>query len=40
LPGGVTLDAQQMKEEAKEEILRLEEESRNNFEMPVLDMIG
>jgi len=40
LPGGVTLDAQQMKDEAKEEILRLEEESRNNFEMPVLDMIG
>lgn len=40
LPGGVTLDGQQMKDEAKEEILRLEEESRLNFEMPVLDMMG
>ena len=40
LPGGVTLDAQQMKDEAKEEITRLEEESRLNYEMPVLDMIG
>jgi hypothetical protein len=40
LPGGVTLDGQQMKDEAKEEILRLEEESRLNYEMPVLDMMG
>jgi hypothetical protein len=36
----VTLDGQQMKDEAKEEILRLEEESRLNYEMPVLDMMG
>jgi hypothetical protein len=40
LPGGVTLDAQQIKQEAQEEIQRLEEESRLNFEMPVMDMIG
>jgi len=40
LPGGVTLDAQQIKQEALEEIQRLEEESRLNFEMPVMDMIG
>ena len=40
LPGGVTLDASQMKQEAQEEIQRLEEESRLNHEMPVLDMIG
>jgi len=40
LPGGVQLDASQMKSEAQEEIRRLEEESRLNHEMPVLDMIG
>ena len=40
LPGGVTLDASQMKSEAQEEIQRLEEESRLNHEMPVMDMIG
>lgn len=40
LPGGVTLDAAQMKSEAQEEITRLEEESRLNFEMPVMDLMG
>lgn len=40
LPGGVTLNSEQMKTEAKEEITRLEEESRLNFEMPVMDMMG
>ena len=40
LPGGVTLDAQQIKTEAQEEITRLEEESRLNFEMPVMDLMG
>jgi hypothetical protein len=40
LPGGVTLDGSQMKQEAQEEIQRLEEESRLNYEMPVMDMIG
>ena len=38
--GGVTLDAQQIKTEAQEEIIRLEEESRLNFEMPVMDLMG
>ena len=40
LPGGVELDASAMKQEAQEEILRLEEESRLNQEFPVMDMIG
>jgi len=40
LPGGVTLDASTIKQEALDEIRRLEEESRLNFEMPVADMIG
>ncbi|SVA94453.1 uncharacterized protein METZ01_LOCUS147307 [marine metagenome] len=40
LPGGVELNAEQMKTEAQEEITRLEEESRLNYELPVLDMIG
>ena len=35
-----TLNAEQMKTEAQEEITRLEEESRLNYELPVLDMIG
>ena len=35
----MTLDAQTMKEEALE-IQRLEEESRLNYELPVMDMIG
>lgn len=40
LPGGVELDAGQMKTEAQEEITRLEEESRLNHEMPVMDLMG
>jgi hypothetical protein len=40
LPGGVTLDGSQMKSEAQEEITKLEEESRLNYEMPVMDMMG
>ena len=40
LPGGVELDASQIKTEAQEEITKLEEESRLNHELPVLDMIG
>jgi|TARA_B110000444_G_scaffold150545_1_gene140872 hypothetical protein len=40
LPGGVTLDGQQMKQEAQEEITRLEEESRLNHDMLPMDMIG
>ena len=40
LPGGVTLDGQQLKQEAQEEITRLEEESRLNHDMLPMDMIG
>ena len=40
LPGGVTLDSERMKTEAQEEITKLEEESRLNYEMPVMDMMG
>ena len=40
LPGGVTLDGQQLKQEAQEEIQRLEEESRLNHDMLPMDMIG
>ena len=40
LPGGITLDGQQMKQEAQEEIQRLEEESRLNHDMLPMDMIG
>ena len=40
LPGGVTLDGQQIKQEAQEEIQRLEEEARLNHDMLPMDMIG
>ena len=40
LPGGVTLDGQQLKTEAQEEITRLEEEARLNHDMLPMDMIG
>lgn len=40
LPGGVTLDAAGIKQEATDEIRRLEEESRLNFEMPIADLVG
>ena len=40
LPGGVTLEPDNIKSEALEEKTRLEEESRLNYEMPVLDMMG
>ena len=40
LPGGVTLDAERMKQEAQDEITRLEEESRLNFDMMPLDLMG
>ena len=40
LPGGVTLDGTQMKQEAQEEIQRLEEESRLRHDMLPMDMIG
>ena len=40
LPGGVQLDASEMKAQAQEEITKLEEESRLNYELPVMDLMG
>ena len=40
LPGGVQLDADNMKSQAQEEITKLEEESRLNYELPVMDLMG
>ena len=40
LPGGVTMDSADMKSQAQEEITKLEEESRLNYELPVMDMMG
>ena len=40
LPGGVTLSAAEMKSQAQEEITKLEEESRLNYELPVMDLMG
>ena len=40
LPGGVTMDSSEMKSQAQEEITRLEEESRLNYELPVMDLMG
>jgi hypothetical protein len=40
LPGGVTLDAEGMKTEAAEERNKLEEESRLNYELPIMDLMG
>lgn len=40
LPGGVTLNSTRILEEANQEIEKLEEESRNNYELPLDYMIG
>lgn len=40
LPGGVTFNGEQIKQEAVEEIRKIEEEVVNNFSMPAMDMIG
>jgi hypothetical protein len=40
LPGGVQFNGEQIKQEAVEEVRRLEEEVVNNFSMPAMDMIG
>ncbi|SVB63933.1 uncharacterized protein METZ01_LOCUS216787 [marine metagenome] len=40
MPGGVTLNGRQLVDDAKEEIIKLEEEVRLGYELPVLDMIG
>lgn len=40
LPGGVTFNGEQIKQEANEEILRLEDEVVSRYSMPAYDMIG
>lgn len=40
LPGGVTFNGEQIKQEAVEEINKLEDEVRDGFSMPAMDMIG
>lgn len=40
LPGGVQFNAEQMYQEAKETILKMEEEMMSSFSLPVSDMIG
>lgn len=40
LPGGVTFNGQQIKQEAVEEIQKLEEEMIVNYSLPVADFIG
>ena len=40
LPGGVTINGQQIFEEANEEIQRIEEEMQSRYEMPPLDFMG
>lgn len=40
LPGGVELNGAEIMSQAQEEIQRLEEESRLNYELPPLDIIG
>lgn len=40
LPGGITMNGQQIYEEASEEIAKLEDEMINSYSLPVLDMYG
>ena len=40
LPGGITMNGQQIFEEAQQELERLEEELKNKFEVPPLFFIG
>lgn len=40
LPGGVELNGNEIMTQAQEEIRRLEEESRLNYELPVMDLMG
>lgn len=40
LPGGITMNGQQIYEEAAEEIAKLEAEMINSYSLPVLDMYG
>lgn len=40
MPGGVTFNGQKIYDEAREEIMKLEEEMINSYSLPVTDMIG
>ena len=40
LPGGVTINGQQIFDEANEEIRQIEEEVQLKYEMPPMDFIG
>lgn len=40
LPGGITMNGQQIYEEAAEELAKLEDEMINSYSLPVLDMYG
>ena len=40
LPGGITMNGQQIYEEATEELAKLEDEMINSYSLPVLDMYG
>lgn len=40
LPGGVMFNGEQILNDAREEILRLEEEMMSSYSLPVMDMIG
>ncbi len=40
LPGGITINGQQVWDEAKEEIDKLEEEFSLNYELPVNFIVG
>ena len=40
LPGGVTMDSAEIKSQALEEITKLDEESRLNYELPIMDLMG
>ena len=40
LPGGITLNGQEIYQEAQDEIRRMEEEMISAYSLPVTDMIG
>lgn len=40
MPGGVTFNGRQILEDANEEIIKLEEEARLNWETPIDFLIG
>ena len=40
LPGGVTINGQQIYDEAVEEVNQMEQEMQSRYEMPPMDFIG